>query len=92
MRLTTLALIEDQADRQRDRDQHHQPAPPAAVIDRLRDEQPLHRLDHQEQRRGGDEGALRQARQRLGLAMAEAMLLVGGGQRLVDGEQIECRR
>ena len=50
---------------------------------------PLHRLDHQEQRRGGDEGALRQARQRLGLAMAEAMLGIGGRQRLMDGEHIE---
>ena len=46
------------------------------------------RLDHQEQRRGGDEGALRQARQRLGLAMAEAMLGIGRGQRLADGDRL----
>jgi len=82
------ALIENKPDRHDDGDQHHDQGR-QTMLDGLGIEQPLNSLDHQKQRRSGDEGALRQPRQRLGLAMTEAMLLVGRGKRFVNGEHIE---
>jgi len=83
-----LALIEDQADGGGDGHRHHQQRL-QAVFNRLRVQQPLHGLHHQEQRGGTDEGRLGQSRQRLRLAMAEAMFLVGGRQRRADGEEVQ---
>jgi hypothetical protein len=48
-------------------------------------------MQHQEYRRAGNEGGLGQARQRLGLAVTEAVLLVGGHQRIANREQIDER-
>src|SRR3546814_6939764 len=52
----------------------------AAMRDRVRREEARHRLDDQENGRAGDEGGLAHRRQRLGLAVPEAMLTVGGHQ------------
>ena len=51
-------------------------------------------VDHRQQQRaarGGDEARLRHARQRLGLAVAEAVIRVGRDQGLADGEEGDQR-
>ena len=84
-----MALIENQQDGDRDREEHHDQGRDG-VLDRFGLGDTARRLDHQEQGRRGNEGALGQARQRLGLAVAEAVLGIGGGQCLANGEQVQA--
>ena len=65
--------------------------PSRRVLDRGRVDQPAHRLDQQQQRAAGDERRLAEHRQRLGLAVAEAMLAIGGAQRVAHREQVDDR-
>ena len=54
-------------------------------------DQPFAHRQQQRAARGGDEAGLHQPRQRLGLAMAEAVIGVGRDQRLADGEEGDQR-
>ena len=54
------------------------------LLHRLRMQEAVDHRQQQPARRGRDEAGLRHARQRLGLAVAEAMLLVGRRQRVAD--------
>ena len=84
------ALICDQAERGDDADRHHGQGE-RRVGNRLGMDQPLDALNHQEHRRAGDEGGQRHLRQRLGLAVAEAMLAVGGLEGGPDRDEIQGR-
>ncbi|MNG08791.1 hypothetical protein D3C84_921740 [compost metagenome] len=46
-------------------------------------------MHHQQQGRARDEGRLDEARQRLRLAVAEAVLVIRRGQGIADGEQVD---
>ena len=61
--------------RQRDDGDRHDGEADRAMRRPLRRDQRLPAFDDEKRRRTGDEGALRKARQRLGLAMAETMLV-----------------
>ena len=50
------------------------------------------RLGEQQHRAAGDEGRLAEHRQRLGLAVAEAMLAVGRAHRMAHRDQVDQRR
>jgi hypothetical protein len=69
------------------------PMPTRASFNRLRMQQPVHRVQDQEYRRTGDERRLHQSRQRLGLAVAEAVLAVGRLQGVMHRQQVDdgCR-
>ncbi len=69
---------------------HHDDAK-TRVLDRRRVEHPVACFDHQEYGRAADKGALAHRRERLGLAMAEAMLLVRRSQGRAHREQVEQR-
>jgi len=88
--LDHAALIEDKPDRHDDGYQHHDQGR-QTMFDGLGAEKPLHGLDHQKQGRSRDKSALRQPRQRLGLAMTKTMFSVGGSKRFMNGEEIERR-
>ena len=84
--LHDVALERHQAERERDR----QPADQQAdllLAHLMGIDQALAHRQQQRAARSGDEAGLHQARQRLGLAMAEAVVGVGRDQRLADGEE-----
>ena len=71
--------------------QRHRHDPDDAFFDRGGMDQPVAGLEHDEDHRCGDERRLAEAGQRLGLAVPEAMLAVGRGQRVADGEERDQR-
>ena len=85
-----MALEGDEKDRRSDGDAHdHQTK--TAVLDHRGIDQAISRLDQQEHGRPRDEGALPHGRQRLRLAMAEAMIGIGRDQGGAHGKQIDHR-
>jgi hypothetical protein len=84
------ALVKYQSDRHHDRE-HHDYDAERRVGNRGRFDQPAHRFGEQQQRAAGDKGGLAQHRQRLGLAVAKAMLAVGRRHRVSHGEEIDHR-
>ena len=57
----------------------------------MRRDEARHRLDDEKDRRSGDKGSLHHGSQRLGLAVPEAMLAVGGHQGVAHRDQVHQR-
>ena len=85
-----MPLIEDQRHRHRDR-KHHDRDACRRVMHRGRRDHPAHRLGQQQQRAADDERRLAEHGERLGLAVAKAMLAIGRGHRMAHREQIDDR-
>ena len=73
-----------------DRKDHDGDAGPGG-FQRFGVEQAVDALQQHQYGRAGDEGRLCQASQRLGLAVAEAVFLVGGFECIANGEQVDDR-
>ena len=80
------ALIDDQQQGQGDRERHDDDAD-QFIGHRNRPHEPADRFDQKKTARSRDEGGLAEAGERFGLAVAEAMLTVGGLDGVVDGEE-----
>ena len=85
-----VALVEHEQERDGDRDRHHGHAE-RRIRRQRRLQQVVSRLDKQERGGAADEGRLAETGQGLGLAVAESVLAVGRGHRLVHGDDIEDR-
>ena len=66
-------------------------APTSSALDRPGMQEAVAHREQQPAARGGDEAGLRQPGQRLGLAVAEAVVGVGRRQRLADGDEGDQR-
>ena len=85
-----IGLEHHQAECEHDREPAHHDAG-EFVLHGVRMQEAIDHRQHQAARRGGDESGLGHAGQRLGLAMAEAVPLVGRNQRLANGEESDQR-
>ena len=71
---------------------HHHPNPQHFIGDGFGGNEAVDHLDHQIEGRAGHESRLGQCREGLGLAMAEAVIDVGGPERTADSKQDHQRR